>query len=165
MTEPLIVLIAEEPDHDDRDERIEANSIDASQITVNEIGLRERAMTLASRFDADLADVPTGRFEMHALQRLARRLMQLAPEVRIVREDAGPTGPTVTTSEGLKFGVTPSGFELVLLGFHCPRPRHEGVVVNAYELVRDVLELGRYLNRHERYCARLDKLARDRGVL
>lgn len=155
MTEPLIVLIAEEPDRDD--ERIEANSIDASQITVNEIGLRERAMTLASRFDADL--------EIHALQRLARRLMQFAPEVRIVREDAGPTGPTVTTSEGLKFGVTPGGSELVLLGFHCSRPRHDGGTVNAYELVRDVLELGRYLNRHERYCARLDKLAHDRGVL
>lgn len=143
MTEALTVLIAgSEPDED--------------LIQLPGLGLRERSMLLAARLDADLREaLAESRLRIHILQTIARRLLQLDPGIRIVAED---DTPSILTSEGLRFGLTPNHTELTLLAHPCPRNRHQGAAVTCFEIIRDVVDLGRFLNRHERICARLDKL-------
>lgn len=138
MSEPLTVLIGDEQ----RTHRIE----------LPELGLRERSMLIAHRVDADTQRLD---HEGRATQHIARLLLQLDPEIRIVH---ATEEPTVTTSQGLVFGLTPNRRELLLLAYPCPRSRHQAAALSCSEPVRDVIDLGRILNRHELFCTRLDEL-------
>jgi hypothetical protein len=140
--EPLTIAIGDE----DRVERI----------TLPPLGLRDRAMLIAHRLDSDHTNAAEPA-RIYSVQRIARLLLSLDPTIRIIGEGEGPT---ITTSEGLVFGLTPRDLELVLLAYPCPRRRHAGVSVETREVIRDVIDLGRVLNRHDRFCARLEQMER-----